>query len=46
MHHLKMMMIDFLSYHGPGQKIEDKIECCKEFLKIYGYYVIQIPDSV
>ena len=34
------------SHHGPGQRIEDKIEWCKEFLKIYGYCVIKIPDSV
>ncbi len=29
------------SSHPPGQRIEDKIEWCKEFLDLYGYAVIK-----
>ena len=29
------------SHHGAGQRVEDKIEWCKEFLNIYGYDVIK-----
>jgi len=29
------------SSHPPGQRVEDKIEWCKEFLEIYGYNVIK-----
>lgn len=28
-------------HHPPGQRVEDKIEWCKEFLEIYGYDVIK-----
>lgn len=27
------------SHHGPGQRVEDKIDWCIEFLNIYGYDV-------
>lgn len=30
----------FSSRHGPGQRVEDKIEFCKSFLQEYGYAVI------
>lgn len=29
------------SDHGPGQRIDDKIQWCKEFLNLYGYEVIK-----
>lgn len=30
------------SSHPPGQRVEDKIQWCKEFLAIYGYNVVKL----